>query len=248
MITRPEARSTIPAALAWAASEFGHEEAIVDGDIRWSFEELYEESRLVAAALIARGVAPGDRVALWAPNSARWVAASFGVYLVGAVLVPVNTRFKGSEVGHVLRRSSACLLLASTDSVGVDLIGMLGDIDELPGLREIVVTEGSSRARTVAWSDFVAAGSASRPSGFPPVRPADLSDIIFTSGTTGAPKGAMLHHGASVRTYEAWSERRRAQIWGSLSLCLSLFPHCGPEVGHPGLRLARRDAAPARSL
>src|ERR1700722_4641013 len=133
---------TIPAALARAASEFGHEEAVVDGDIRWSFEELYEESRVVASALLARGVAPGDRVALWSPNSVRWIAASFGVYLAGAVLVPVNTRFKGPEVAHVLRRSSARLLLASTDSVGINLIGMLDDIDELPALREIVVTEG----------------------------------------------------------------------------------------------------------
>jgi acyl-CoA synthetase (AMP-forming)/AMP-acid ligase II len=219
-----EARSTIPAALARAASEFGREEAVVDGDIRWSFEELYEESRVVASALIARGVAPGDRVALWSPNSARWIVASFGVYLAGAVLVPVNTRFKGPEVAHVLRRSSARLLLASTDSVGLDLIGMLDDIDELPALREIVVTEGPPRSRTVSWSEFVAAGSVPHPNGLPALRAEDLSDIIFTSGTTGAPKGAMLRHGASVCTYEAWSDAvglRRADRY----LCVYPFFH-----------------------
>jgi acyl-CoA synthetase (AMP-forming)/AMP-acid ligase II len=161
---------------------------------------------------------------LWSPNSARWIAASFGVYLAGAVLVPVNTRFKGPEVAHVLRRSSARLLLASTDSVGLDLIGMLDDIDELPALREIVVTEGPPRSRTVSWSEFAAAGSAPHSTGLPPLRPEDLSDIIFTSGTTGAPKGAMLRHGASVRTYEAWSDAvglRRADRY----LCVYPFFH-----------------------
>ena len=215
--------STMPAALARAASEFGHEEAIVDGDVRWTFDELYKEARMAASALRG-GVVPGDRVALWSPNSARWVAASFGVYLAGAVLVPVNTRFKGPEVAHVLRRSSARLLLASTDSVGVDLIGMLDGIAELPALREIVVTEGPSKARTLSWSEFVAAGSAPRPDGFPPVRAADLSDIIFTSGTMGAPKGAMLRHGASVRTYEAWSDAVGLRR-GDRYLCVYPFFH-----------------------
>ena len=66
---------------------------------RWSFVQLRDEARTVAQALMASGVEPGDRVALWSPNSARWIAASFGVYLAGAVLVPVNTRFKGSRSG-----------------------------------------------------------------------------------------------------------------------------------------------------
>ncbi len=215
---------TIPAALARAASEFGAEEAVVDGDTRWTFEELYEESQMVASALLARGVAPGDRVALWSPNSARWIAASFGVYLAGAVLVPVNTRFKGLEAAHVLGRSGVRLLLASTDSVGVDLIELLGDIDELPALQEVVVTEGPTRSRTVSWSEFAAAGSTPRPNEFPPVLPEDMSDIIFTSGTTGAPKGAMLHHGASVRTYEAWSDAV-GLMRGDRYLCVYPFFH-----------------------
>jgi len=107
--TESAAPSTIPEALDRGAELFGDEEAVVDGMTRWSFVQLRDEARTVAQALMASGVGPGDRVALWSPNSARWIATSFGVYLAGAVLVPVNTRFKGAEAAHVLRRSGARL-------------------------------------------------------------------------------------------------------------------------------------------
>ena len=87
---------TIPAALDEAAVRFADHEAIVDGDLRWTFAELHDRAVEVARALIASGIQPGDRVALWAPNSATWIATSFGVYAAGAVLVPFNTRFRGA--------------------------------------------------------------------------------------------------------------------------------------------------------
>ena len=204
----PPAPATIPEALDRAAELFGDEEAVVDGSTRWSFVQLREEARTVAGALMARGVEPGDRVALWSPNSARWIAASFGVYLAGAVLVPVNTRFKGTEAAHVLRRSGARLLLGSTDMLGTDLIGLLEEVGSLPDLSTKVVTDGPDRADSTPWDDFVRRADAAPPASasWPTVRPEDLADIIFTSGTTGAPKGAMLAHGPSVRTYVAWSD------------------------------------------
>ena len=119
--------STITAALERAAADFEHDEAVVDGATRWTFAQLLDESTRVARALVASGLAPGDRVALWAPNSARWIASSFGVYLAGGVLVPIDTRFEGTEAWHVLRRSGAGLLLASTDTLGTDLVGLLHD-------------------------------------------------------------------------------------------------------------------------
>jgi len=140
--------STIPEALDRAADVFGHEEAVVDGTTRWSFVRLRDEARIVARALMASGVRQGDRVALWSPNSARWIAASFGVYLAGAVLVPVNTRFKGTEAAHVLRRSGARILLGSTDMLDTDLLGLLDDVADLPALTERVVMDGPERA---AW-------------------------------------------------------------------------------------------------
>jgi acyl-CoA synthetase (AMP-forming)/AMP-acid ligase II len=220
-VTPPE---TVPAALQLAARDFGNDEAVVDRSDRWTFAQLHAESLRVARALAASGVKPGDRVGLWSPNSARWIAASFGVYAAGAVLVPVNTRFKGMEAAHVLGRSGATHLLACTDAVGTDLLALLHDAGDLPALRERVVVEGPMCSGAVAWDDFLDRGAASGNPVLPAVGADDLADIIFTSGTTGAPKGAMLGHGPSVRTYEAWSDAVGLRR-GDRYLCVYPFFH-----------------------
>ncbi len=148
-------------------------------------------------------------MALWAPNSQRWVAASFGVYLAGAVLVPLNTRYKGEEAAHVLRTSRAAHLMTATDVVGRDLLAEL-DVYELPEVRERIVVEGAVSDRATTWETFLARASEVSQDALAKrsaeIRPDDSSDIIFTSGTTGAAKGAVLSHGASVRTYLLWCE------------------------------------------
>jgi acyl-CoA synthetase (AMP-forming)/AMP-acid ligase II len=193
---------TIPAVLREAAENFGDEAAIVDSGRQVRFSELAARAHAAARALIARGVQPGDRVALWAPNSVDWIVASFGVYSAGAVLVPLNTRYKGEEAGHVLRTSRASVLLTVDDFLGADFLGMLDGVAGLDHLQHrILLSEWDAfigLARDVP-SDEVARREAE-------ITPEDLCDIIFTSGTTGAPKGAMLTHGASVRTYELWSD------------------------------------------
>ncbi|HWD55674.1 MAG TPA: AMP-binding protein, partial [Acidimicrobiales bacterium] len=219
--SHPAPPSTITAALERAAAAFEHDEAVVDGTTRWTFGQLLAESTRIARALVASDVGPGDRVALWAPNSARWIAASFGVYLAGGVLVPINTRFKGTEAGHVLRRSGAGLLLASTDTLGTDLVGLLDDEVDLPALLETIVTDGPTRSDTTTWDAFVARDEGHP---LPDVDATDLADIVFTSGTTGAPKGAMLAHGPSVRTYEAWSDAVGLRR-GDRYLCVYPFFH-----------------------
>ena len=116
---------TIPAVTAAAADRFGGQVAVEDGSIRLTYAELFDEARTFAAALAASGVEPGDRVAIWAFNSAEWVVAALGLWQAGAVLVPVNTRFKGGEAADLLARSRARALVTVTDFLGTDYVDML---------------------------------------------------------------------------------------------------------------------------
>ncbi|GAA1637905.1 FadD3 family acyl-CoA ligase [Actinoplanes couchii] len=182
---------TIPAAVAHAAREFGREPALVDPGVRrFDFAELHDEVRKVAHALIASGIEPGDRVALWAPNSAKWVLAALGVAGAGAVLVPVNMRFTGPEADEILRRSGARGLIVSGPFLGTDRLA------SLTGTPPFVLSLPD-------WDSFLERGSTAS---LPAVRPDDLSDILYTSGTTGRSKGAMSAHRQSLGVARAWAE------------------------------------------
>ncbi|HWS32986.1 MAG TPA: FadD3 family acyl-CoA ligase [Actinoplanes sp.] len=182
---------TIPAAVAHAAREFGREPALVDPGVRrFDFAELHHEVRTVAHALLTSGIEPGDRVALWAPNSAKWVLAALGIACAGAVLVPVNMRFTGPEADEVLTRSGARGLIVTGPFLGTD---RLASLTVTP---PIVVSLPD-------WDTFLEQRSKAR---LPAVRPDDLSDILYTSGTTGRSKGAMSAHRQSLGVARAWAE------------------------------------------
>jgi len=200
---------SIPALGAAAAAEFADRSAILDGDVELRYAELVEAARDFAASLVAAGVAPGDRVAIWSFNSVEWVIAVLGIWEAGAVLVPVNTRFKGVEAADILGRSRARVLLTVTDFLGTDYVAMLRESGaELPDLDTTIVLRGAAPAGAVAWHDFLTAASGgdraeARRRG-EALGPGDRSDVLFTSGTTGAPKGVVQTHARTLRIATDW--------------------------------------------
>jgi HIP---CoA ligase len=207
---------TTPRLLHSSAERFSAREAIVDvSDGRaLSFAGLATVAHEAARAFLAMGVERGDRVAIWAPNVWEWVVAALGLHSAGAVLVPLNTRFKGREAAYILGKSRAKVLVTITGFLDTDYVTLLRDavdVDaDLPDLEAIVVLRGAAAEGTRSWPEFLAGGSvvdsALADARAQAIEPGDLSDILFTSGTTGNPKGAMLTHAQTLRAYRDWSD------------------------------------------
>jgi acyl-CoA synthetase (AMP-forming)/AMP-acid ligase II len=207
---------TIPRLVRSSASRFPTREAIVDVDagITLTFPQLAAAAHDAARAFLAHGIEPGDRVAVWAPNLWEWVVAAIGAQSAGAVLVPLNTRFKGREAAYILGRARVRALLTVSGFLDTDYVALLREAvdvgEELPDLQTIAVLRGDAPAGTIGWTDFVARGdvvtSEEAEDRAQQVQPDALSDILFTSGTTGNPKGVMCTHAQTLRAYRDWSE------------------------------------------
>jgi acyl-CoA synthetase (AMP-forming)/AMP-acid ligase II len=231
--------TTIPAALASTVRQFPDVEAVVCGQTRLTYAELAQRVRTATRAFMASGVAKGDRVALWAPNSERWLVTALAVVSTGAILVPVNTRLKGAEARHILGTSQASILVVEDGFLDLALVDMLregGDpptagapVPALRDLRELIVFGPSDLAEVTTFDAFLAradnVSEAAAEAASQSVSPEDPSDIIFTSGTTGRPKGAMLLHGQTIRLYTAWSDNAGLTA-GDRFLGVNPFFHC----------------------
>jgi len=225
---------TLCALLEESSKRYGDGLAVIDGPRRLSYAELAEQVRAMARALMASGVQAGDRVAVWLPNTAHWLVAALGAQSAGASLVPMNTRYTGYEAADVLRRTGARVLFLPDRFLGQDYLaalgqavpgvstaGPVGGLDRL-SLAVRVPAEGGDAGEAdrgepapgpgvVSWGHLLArareTSEESARARAAQVRADDVADIIFTSGTTGAPKGAVSTHRQTIAVAAAWAER-----------------------------------------
>ena len=211
---------TTPRLVRQAAEMHGGRPAIVDSEITLSYQDLAAAVHQAARAFMAAGITPGDKGAIWAPNVYEWVVAALGLQSAGGVLVTLNTRFKGTEAGYVLERSQAKVLLTVTDFLDTDYVDLLRrefgpaidgrPVDRLPALTRIVVLRGGAADGTESWNDFLHGGDAIDSTDAHTralaVMPDDYSDLLFTSGTTGSPKGVLTAHGQNLRAFGDWAD------------------------------------------
>jgi acyl-CoA synthetase (AMP-forming)/AMP-acid ligase II len=196
--------------LELTAQRYGSTVAIDDDGVRLSYAQLHAQALRAARALMALGVEHGDRVAIWAPNIHEWIVAALGIHAAGGVLVPVSTRMKGLEAADVLAQSQARVLFCIGDFLGQYYPGLL-DGHELPALRHrVVLRAGEARGQAMlGWDEFLRLADKTPDEALQQrlaqVEPESLSDVLYTSGTTGRPKGVMTTHSQNLRAFDCWT-------------------------------------------
>lgn len=196
---------------------------------RWTYLELLHEAERAARALL-RVFQPGERIAVWAPNCAEWVLLQHALALAGLVLVTVNPAYLAEEVCHVLSTSEASGIFHASSNRGIDMTAIVAELrNRLPMLRHAYELS--------QWESFT---STSDPRiSLPTVMPLDTIQIQFTSGTTGRPKGAQLHHLGLINASHFAAQRAMFPDGGIWATAMPLF-HVGGSAGsHYGAMSSR---------
>ena len=259
---------TVCALLEESSKWHGDRVAVIDGTLRMSYAELAAEVRTMTRALMATGVQPGDRVAVWLPNTVHWLVAALGAHSAGASLVPMNTRYTGYEALDVLQRTGARVLFLPDRFLGSDYLAALREAaaaqtnaaqdqhgasasGPVQGLDQLTLAvyaplaggdepqgggqEQAAASRLETWDHMLErAGETSEQSALAraaEVQPDDIADIIFTSGTTGVPKGAVSTHRQTVAVAAAWAERAQVNECDVYMIIAPFFHTFGYKAG-----------------
>lgn len=202
----------MPKLVAHVAKRYGDKPFCASEDgTTVSFAEFERRVSSLGAQLIALGVAPGDRVAIWAPNSPEWIIAATATQCIGAVMVPINTRFKGREARYVLERTCATALFTVGGFLDLDFLAILAEATGGPTFEQLPALRHALRLDEPSFAVAQAAIPRSYARAAADVTSATTADILFTSGTTGHPKGAMHGHGQALlmaATYNTFNDLR----------------------------------------
>ena len=230
-----------------AAARWGSREALYFEGQRWTYGELSAEVDRAARGLMALGIQPGERVALWMVNRIEWVIAAFAVFKIGAVLLPINTRLRADDVAYILKQSESATLVLNERAGPIDYMGMIASL--LPGLDRAdpealadknyphltrIVLQGRPAAGTLAWESLAERAGAISEAQLATRAAAVDADatayLMYTSGTTGLPKGVMHHH-AVVRNVTDRGYRMGIGVSDTILMYLPLFHMFGFTEG-----------------
>ncbi len=195
-----------------------------------TYEQLDKKVSELARGMLELGVAKGDKVGLWMPNIPEWVVAYYAIARIGAVVVPMNTRYKTHEVEYILNNSEATTLFAAGSFAGIDYISMIGGIrSRLPNLKHVIVV-GESGQDMHSFESVEQSGRGLITDGKLVEReescdPLDNVFILYTSGTTGNPKGAMLSHHNIAKNAEQVTKVLHTEDQDVFLLAVPFF-HC----------------------
>jgi fatty-acyl-CoA synthase len=225
-LSEPIRETTVGDVLREAAAAAPDAVALVEGSPdaakrrRWTYAELLQDAERAARALTAR-FEPGERVAIWAPNIPEWVILEFGMALAGLTLVTVNPAYRPAELAYVLKQSGAAGVFLVPEFRS-PMASYLEEVrGELPALREVTFFTD--------FDDFLA--SPSDEAQLPLVTPDDVAQIQYTSGTTGFPKGAELHHRGLTNNARMYGDRIGLQRGSVLVNPMPLFHTAGCGMG-----------------
>ena len=242
---RPLLDATIPAFLAEVVRRHGDRTAAVfrqTGD-RWTYAKFARLVDRLAAGLLAIGVYKGDRVGIWAPNRPEWLLVQFATARIGAVLVNINPAYRTSELEYALTKVGVKTLVVAPQFKSSDYMAMLAEIApelatcppgrlrcaRLPDLRAVVQLGPNPRPGAMSFDEVMARGEGgprARLDGITAqLRPDDAINIQFTSGTTGAPKGATLTHRNIVNNAISTARAMRLRPGEALCIPVPLY-HC----------------------
>ena len=233
--------TTAPQAFADSARRHASRTAVItESGAQWTYADLDRRRFEAARALLAAGLQPGDRVAIWAQNCEEWIVAGLAIHAIGAIIVPVNTRMKGEEAGYILKKSGARLLFCAGHFLNQHYPSLLGEHRPITLEKIVVLRDG--RSGDFTWDAFLATGSGVRDEDVrersAAVRPGDCMDIMFTSGTTGLPKGVVTAHGQNLRAIAEWSRKMGLVPHDRYLIANPFFHAFGYKVGWLGGLLA----------
>ncbi|MFO8050126.1 MAG: AMP-binding protein [Thermoplasmatota archaeon] len=226
-----DSKYTLSDLLERAANEHPQRIAIFYEELTVTYEQLNDHASRFASGLLKMGIKKGDRVGLYMPNYPEWVTAFFGIARMGGVVVPMNTRYKKKEVEYILNNSEATGLVMTSDFVGIDYIAILDDLrGKIPTLQSVVVLGDNRSEGMVSFQDVLDLGN-----GYEghdelneikeTIEEDDTVFILYTSGTTGEPKGAMLTNLNIAKNAEHIAQVMHQNV-DDVTLIVVPFFHC----------------------